>query len=191
MKKEGTSSVCVECKSSYYLPPSARAKSSYCSRKCRAVGQSKWQARDLSLRFWEKVQKTETCWLWNGAMLKTGYGSIRVDGKAQRAHRVAYELRVGKIPPGMLLRHSCDTPRCVNPAHLSVGTKRDNTKDALERGLHVCGENHCRAKISNSGVVAIKEALAAGVSGRFLAKQFNVNESMISQIKTGTKRRYG
>jgi endogenous inhibitor of DNA gyrase (YacG/DUF329 family) len=191
MKKEGTQSTCTECKKPYYVPPSARQKRSYCSRKCRALGQSKWQKRDLSERFWEKVEKTESCWLWTGGLLKTGYGSVRVGGKALRAHRVAYELLVGKIPDGMLLRHSCDNPKCVNPSHLIPGTKRQNTEDALERGQHVCGEDHFRSKLDNRSVTTIRAALAAGVSGKFLAEQFRVSRSLISEIKNGNKRKFG
>lgn len=183
-------SVCQECGAHYYVPPSHREKSSYCSRPCRAKAQSKWQMKDLATRFWEKVDKTETCWLWTGALLKTGYGSIRVNHKAERAHRVAYELTIGPIPEGMLLRHSCDTPRCVNPAHLIPGTKSDNTQDALERGQHVVGEDHYKCKIPNHAIATIRAALVAGVPGKYLAKQFGVGESMISHIKNGKKRRF-
>lgn len=190
MKKEGTLSTCLVCGKPYYAPPSERGKRSTCSRKCKASAQSEWQKRDLAERFWEKVEKTDGCWLWTGAMLKTGYGSIRVEGKAQRAHRVAYTLEVGKIPEGMPLRHSCDNPRCVNPSHLIPGTKRENTKDAIERGQHVCGERHYQAKISNHAVVAIRAAISAGVPGKFLAKQFGVSQSTISEIKNWNKRRF-
>lgn len=189
-RKDGTMCVCGECGGEYYLPPSHRAKSSYCSRPCRAKGQAKWQAKDLSDRFWSKVNKTATCWLWTGAKLKTGYGSIRIDHKAVRAHRVAYELLVGEIPDGGLILHSCDTPLCVNPDHLRIGDKRANTHDAIERGQHVVGEDHYRAKIPNHAIATIRAALAAGVPGKYLAKQFGVGPSMISAIKNGKKWRY-
>lgn len=190
MKKEGTPSYCVECGAEYYAPPSHRSKRSYCSRKCRAYAQSKWQRRPLAERFWEKVDKSGECWIWTGALLKTGYGSIRIDGKAERAHRVAYELTEGKIPNGLLIRHSCDNPKCVNPAHLAPGTKRENTQDALNRGQHVVGEDHWKSKIPNHAVETIRAALSAGVPGKFLAKQFGVDPSMISAIKHGRKRRF-
>jgi hypothetical protein len=189
-RKDGVMNRCVECGTEFYAPPSHREKRSYCSRKCRASAQSKWQHVPLADRFWEKVDKSGECWIWTAAMLKTGYGSIRVEGKALRAHRVAYELTHGKIPEGMLLRHSCDNPKCVNPAHLIVGTKRENTQDALERGQHVVGEDHYKAKIPNQAIDTIRAALAAGVSGKYLAKQFGVDQSMISQIKHGRKRKY-
>ncbi len=191
MKKEGTNSVCSECGGEYYVPPAARGKRRTCSMECRSTEQSRRQTRAPELRLWEKVRKTDTCWLWTGAMLKTGYGSIRIDGKAMRAHRVAYELEKGEIPDGMLLRHTCDNRECVNPDHLIPGTSKDNTNDALVRGRHVCGDKHFKAKLSNHAVTAIRAAFDAGVPGRFLAKQFGVTESMISQIKNGNKRRLG
>ena len=189
-RKDGTMNVCGECCAEYYVPPSHRSKSSYCSRACRAKAQSKWQSRDLSERFWEKVDKTGTCWLWTGAKLRTGYGSIRIDHKALRAHRVAYELSVAPIPEGVLILHSCDTPLCVNPAHLRLGDKRENTQDAIDRGQHVIGEDHYKAKIPNHAIATIRAALNAGVPGKYLAKQFSVDPSMISQIKLNRKRKY-
>jgi hypothetical protein len=147
--------------------------------------------RDLADRFWEKVDKTGDCWIWTASVLKTGYGCIRIDKKTVRAHRVAYELSVGPIPEGALLRHTCDNPRCVNPHHLLLGDKRSNTQDAMERGQHVLGERHYKAKLSNADVRAIRAKLAAGATGRSLARQFGVTESSISQIKSGNKRRYG
>ena len=179
---------CAKCGAAFHVPPSHRSKRVYCSRQCRAAAQSEWQRKDLSERFWAKVQETETCWTWTAALLKTGYGSIRVDGKAMRAHRVAYELAKGPIPEGALLRHTCDNPKCVNPDHLIPGTKSDNTKDAIERGQHAVGELHRNAKVSNQAVTAIRAALAAGVPGKFLAKQFGVDQTLISQIKLNKKR---
>ena len=190
-KKDGHMSVCVECGAEYYVSPSARATRLYCSRACRAKGQSKWQHRDLSERFWEKVNKTDTCWLWTGARLKTGYGSVKGEEKVERAHRVAYKLVVGPIPAGGMLLHSCDNPLCVNPAHLRLGDKRENTKDALERGQHVTGSRHWKNKLSETDVKVIKAALATGVTGRYLARQFAVDETTISQIKLGKSRRFG
>lgn len=183
-RKDGVMSVCSECGAEYYLSPSHRDASSYCSRSCRALAQSKWQSKDLATRFWEKVNKTESCWLWTGALLKTGYGSIRINNKSVRAHRVAYELSVGKIPDGMIILHSCDNPLCVNPSHLRIGNKRENMADAIERGQHKTGERHAKSKLSNNDVATIRAALSAGVTGRYLAKKFSVDETTISHIKS-------
>lgn len=75
------------------------------------------------------------CWDWNGAKnVRNGYGSLYAEGRAWKAHRVSYEHHVGPIPEGMKVLHACDNPPCVNPAHLGVGTQRDNMRQASERG---------------------------------------------------------
>lgn len=86
-------------------------------------------------RFWAKVDKTDTCWLWTGAKA-AGYGRFFVssDRGAKRidgAHRVAYELMVGPIPEGLHIDHLCRTPACVNPAHLEPVTIAVNTQRGL------------------------------------------------------------
>ncbi len=191
MRKEGTTSTCPVCGKVYYVPPSHRSGRGSCSHACRAKLQSEWQRRDLSDRFWAKVDKSGDCWVWTAALLKTGYGCLRINRKTTRAHRVAYELSVGPIPDGALLRHTCDNPRCVKPAHLLLGDKRLNTQDAIERGQHKCGERDSKAKLTNQNVIEIREALARGETGRALARRFGVGESAISQIKTGKGRRHG
>lgn len=86
--------------------------------------------RTLSERFWEKVTKTDGCWLWRGT-LTNGYGRV-YSNKLRRpvfAHRASWELKNGSIPQGMWVLHKCDTPSCVRPDHLFLGTAADNVED--------------------------------------------------------------
>jgi hypothetical protein len=87
-------------------------------------------------RFFSKVEKTDSCWLWKGH--KTlGYGKISMGrGNLQWAHRISYIIHKGEIPEKMLIMHTCDNPPCVNPEHLEIGTYSINLKDAYKRGLH-------------------------------------------------------
>lgn len=95
-------------------------------------------------RFWSKTQYSPGCWEWTANALKSGYGRFKLDGKQMYAHRVAYELMVGLIPPGVKVRHKCDNPPCVNPDHLELGTHADNMRDRDERGRNpFSNRTHC------------------------------------------------
>lgn len=82
----------------------------------------------LPTRFWAKVApKPDGCWVWTAAHVADGYGNYKLDGRAQRAHRVAYQALVGEIPEGMTLDHLCRRRDCVNPGHMEVVSRRENT----------------------------------------------------------------
>lgn len=85
--------------------------------------------------FWKKVDKSGDCWLWQGAAFGYGYGAMRVGKTIVGAHRVAYVIANGPLEANRLVRHKCNNPPCVNPAHLELGTQFDNMADryAVER----------------------------------------------------------
>lgn len=76
----------------------------------------------------------DECVIWPGAKSELGYGRLRHQGKTRQAHRLAYEIHVGPIADGLFVCHRCDTPSCVNPAHLFLGTARDNVLDMCAKG---------------------------------------------------------
>ena len=100
----------------------------------------------VSERFWTKVEKSDGCWKWLGAKT-SGYGYLSAGGRGSgvvRAHRLSYEIHHGPIPDGLLVRHKCDNPECVNPEHLEVGTHADNTMDMmLRKRHHTQSKTHC------------------------------------------------
>ena len=88
--------------------------------------------KTLADRLWAKVDKSGDCWIWTGAKISTGYGSIGAGAPSKRtllAHRVAYELANGPIPAGMVIDHKCHVPACVNPEHLRVVTQQKNVEN--------------------------------------------------------------
>ena len=97
-------------------------------------------------RFFAKVNKTETCWLWTAQKDKKGYGKFWFDGKKGFAHRYAYKSFNGPIEGKLLVCHSCDVPACVNPEHLWLGTVRDNAVDMVNKNrhpIHLRPRTHC------------------------------------------------
>lgn len=157
----------------------------------------KTRGPDLPIRFWAKVRKSTEpngCWLWTGAKLKSGgYGAIRVGGRngiTNRAHCLSWTWACGDIPPGMFICHHCDTPACVRPNHLFLGTAADNSHDMVRKGRYVqptnCGHagiEHYAAKLSEQDVLAIRKRYAAGrETYASLAAAYRVTFSNIAAI---------
>lgn len=92
-------------------------------------------------RFWSKVNKTEGCWLWTAGRFSNGYG-VFYNGKSNtRAHRFSWALEHGEVPENLYVLHRCDNRRCVNPAHLFLGTAADNAIDMVNKGRSTRGIN--------------------------------------------------
>lgn len=108
----------------------------------------------LKDRFWKYVDKSseiiepsvdEPCWIWIGTKDDKGYGRIGEGGHYGRmvlAHRLSYMIKYGEFDKVLYVCHRCDTPICVNPAHLFLGTQYDNMKDAKEKGRTASGERN-------------------------------------------------
>jgi hypothetical protein len=82
----------------------------------------------------DKVKIVDGCWIWIKSKDEDGYGNAWHEGKKIAAHRLSFKLNVGDIPKGMFVCHTCDTPSCINPEHLFLGTPKDNTKDMINKG---------------------------------------------------------
>lgn len=140
-------------------------------------------SRPLEERLWEKVRKTATCWLWEGATMPNGYGRIGIyHGTGMLVHRAAYGLARGKIPRGKQVLHHCDVRNCVRPDHLFIGTPADNGADMAVKGRSTIGEKNPRAKLTEKKVAKIKRALLNGVTPAILGPRFNVSPAAIYLI---------
>lgn len=93
-------------------------------------------------RFWAKVEKTDTCWIWTGALNNCGYGVLRSDSVMYCAHRFSYERNVGEIPDGLEIDHLCRNRACVNPEHMEVVTHAENMRRRVPAGTCVNGHDY-------------------------------------------------
>ena len=121
------------------------------------------------------------CWLWTSA-LSRNYGAFWLNGRYQRAHRVSWQLYVGKIPGGQVL-HRCDTPLCVNPSHLFLGSQSDNIRDAVQKGRVLTfplGERHPNSKLTEQQVNEIRRSRT---SQRTMARCYHVSQSQIGRVR--------
>jgi len=134
--------------------------------------------------FWALVDKRgdDECWPWEGARAtrKCGYvnGKITIDGTEHQAHRLAYQLCVGEIPEGRIIRHTCDFALCCNPAHLRVGTPQDNVRDRVRRG-------RSWHKLTDDQVREIRASDTRLVS---LANKYGVSITAVSLIRNRKRR---
>lgn len=123
----------------------------------------------------KSVVSADGCWEWRGAS-SYGYGTIMRNRKTLRVHRLSYELWCGEIPKGLVIRHKCDNPCCVNPSHLETGTQAENIRDIAVRG------RHGRKKLSKKQVEEIRSSTQ---SNRELADRFGVGIIAIRRARTG------
>lgn len=149
---------------------------------------------DLIDRFNAKWVKDEAsgCYLWTGAHLPKGYGIIKRPGERRQfyAHRLAYLIHKGEIPKGIQVCHSCDTPACVNPEHLFLGTRRDNQQDMKAKGRSLYGERNGHSKLTKRDVLEMRALKVAGVRQSKLALVYDVHPMTVSQIVTGKRWRH-
>lgn len=166
--------------------------------------------------YWARIEKTSTCWIWRGAAhSREGYGTVAVTvdsprGRAtryERAHRIAWELANGPIPPGLFILHSCDNKQCVKPTHLRPGSQQENMADrrrppaekplrntqpnllpVIRRGS---GEHHHGSKLTDADVRTIRERYTAdsALTQTDLAREYGVTKTQVSFILRGKSRK--
>ena len=124
------------------------------------------------------------CWLWLGYTEGHGYGHLLVSGVFTPAHRVSWELYKGLIPPGLLVRHKCDTRSCVNPDHLELGTAKDNSGDMCRRKRQAHGTRNGSARLTPEQVAAIR---ADTGTYKETALRHGTTRSHVWNIKHGKK----
>lgn len=147
--------------------------------------------------FWSKVDRSGECWLWKGSRSSNGYGQCYPGRNHTYTHRYAYCQAVGPIPNGMSVLHRCDTPACVRPDHLFLGTQQDNLRDMVQKGRWSSGQPRKGSKLFTSTQIDdICAAYANGASYLGLARQYGCSDSTITRtirrrlVEGGTLRPY-
>lgn len=138
-----------------------------------------------TLRFFAKVVKTDSCWLWTGAKTGAGYGNFYIARRHKPAHVVSWAIEHGW--PKLFVLHKCDVRNCVNPDHLFLGTAADNTRDMISKGRfvlshHAKGSLSHNAKISEEDVRRIREAHAEGAQQNSLANRYGISPASVRDI---------
>ena len=174
---------------------------------------------DPAVKFWANVEMSPSCWIWRGSRGANGYGLISTHGRNSQmgAHRFAWTLFHGHVPARMFVCHICDTPACVRPDHLFLGTPADNSRDMVNKGRVARGprtdttnwrrganhhwnthpedrlrgsKNGC-AKLTEANVVTIRsEYGVGGISQQQLADRFGVSQVAISLVVRREKWRH-
>ncbi len=123
------------------------------------------------------------CWLWTAFCDHKGYGKFSFHSRHRFAHRASWEIHRHPIPVGLFVCHHCDTPACVNPDHLFLGTQADNKQDGVKKGRYqggLWGEAHRFSKLTEAQVAEIR---ASNLSQSKLAKAYGVCQSNICRVK--------
>ena len=157
----------------------------------------------MSKLFHNMLRRAENgCLEFTGVSLRSGgkdshrYGRITRNGKKMLAHRYAYELEYGVIPDGMCVCHKCDNTLCCNPAHLFLGTQKENIRDAVSKNRmsrvsrpKPKGEQSPTARLTDLQITEIRNRRHSGESVASLAAAYGVHHSYISRLANGNRRR--
>lgn len=142
----------------------------------------------LGTRFWSKVavKSEDSCWEWQANKNNKGYGMFSVNSIVGKklAHRLSYEDRYGAIPHGMHIMHSCDNPACVNPSHLSAGTRSDNMTDCAKKG------RMGNMKLADASVISLLKDYVDGMSHKDIAKKYGISVNTVPDFTSGESRQW-
>jgi len=151
-------------------------------------GNHRWlSAKDRFMRMVD-ARDHASCWKFLGWSSSRGYGQYTVAGKKHNAHKASYLLFIGKIPDGIVVRHKCDNPSCVNPSHLELGTHQDNMNDRRDRQRGARGDryNSGTAKLNPVAVAVMRHMYSRGLKSQSaLGRAYGVTQGAVWRVVHG------
>lgn len=150
-----------------------------CDSEFRNVGRE--VGCGLKCKLLNGIKREGDCWLYKNSS-SGEYSKIRWKMKWYSAHRVSYEIHIGEIPKGKWICHNCDTPKCVNPEHLFVGSAKENRKDAVNKKRVPVGEKNHFSKFTDIQVEEIRSLKKEGFTYERLTRIFNCSFIYVNKI---------
>jgi hypothetical protein len=149
LNRSTTPMECEYCGAEFFpivRTPTDSKRGRFCSRvcHCRDLVRSRWTLT-VENRFWSKIDRAGSCWVWTGTLHKCGYGVLVVTRKAVLAHVFAFRMLIGAVPPGLQIDHLCRNRRCVNPAHMEAVTQAENIRRGIGPSAIFARATHCIA----------------------------------------------
>lgn len=145
---------------------------------------------DILDRFWNKVEilGENDCWNWLAYIDRHGYGNFQLNGKPWLVHRLSWIIKSGEIPGDLLVCHTCDNRKCVNPDHLFIGTNQDNSKDMISKGRGRCnyqyGEDNHNSKLTTEQALMVKHSTRPCAE---LSLELGVDYNTVWRIRKGLR----
>lgn len=176
---------CMFCGDEFLVHLYLEYTAKYCNRKCKYSHLKQLSYDDEYQKY--KLLKSvivqqNNCWEWQKSKNTDGYANWKYKGKQQHASRISYLLFIGDIPINKIVCHSCDNRKCVNPNHLFLGTRKENTQDMVNKDRHTRGERSPNSKTTNNIVIEIRELFSRGMKQSEIAKVYGFNPTFINRI---------
>lgn len=174
---------CLRCSRPFILNRGNKQNRRFCSRRCGVLWSASHRRPALQDAFdaMSKTRPAGQCWLWEGHIGTRGYGDMNHNNRRYLAHRLSYELHIAPIPAGMFVCHKCDTPACVNPDHLFLGTPADNMSDKVAKGRQPKGSGVKTSKLTESDVRLIRIDKRGSTA---IARALGVSKSTIDFVRS-------